>query len=186
MDSSRRPEGDAAFFPARERGYLLFPRRQAQRVGGDFHAAFVVVAATGSEFVFQLGLFGGKRVKVGFGVGVGGVDGIEFGLYVFHVAHRFFDDFAHAFVRIELRLLRQVADADARLRPRFALDVGIHACHDFQQGGFARAIQAKDADFGAGEEGEGDVFEDEATAGDDFAHPVHGEYVLAHCFLRWL
>ena len=98
------------------------------------------MAATGSEFVFQLGLFGGKRVKVGFGVGVGGVDGIEFGLYVFHVAHRFFDDFAHGFFGAKLRFLRQVANADARLRPRFALDVGIHARHDFQQGGFARAV----------------------------------------------
>ena len=107
-------------------------------------------------------------------------------MYVFHVAHRFFNDFAYGFFGVKLRFLRQVADADARLRPRFALDVGINARHDFQQGGFARAVQTEDADFGAGEEGEGDVFQDEAAAGDDFAHPVHGEYVLAHCFLRWL
>ena len=124
-------EGDATFFPARERGYLLFPRRQAQRVGGDFHAALVVVPAAGSEFVFQLGLFGGKRVEIRFRVGVGGVNGIEFRLHVFHVAHRFFDDFAHGFFGVKLRFLRQVADADAGLRPRFALDVGIDACHDF-------------------------------------------------------
>ena len=87
--------------------------------------------APGGEFVFQLGLFGGKRVEIRFRVGVGGVNGIEFGLYVFHVAHRFFDDFAHGFVRIQLRFLRQVADADAGLRPCLALNVGIHACHDF-------------------------------------------------------
>ena len=133
-------EGNAAFFATGERCDWLFPRRQAQRVGGDFHAAFVIMAAARGQFVFQLGLFGGERVKVRVGVGVGGVNGIEFGLYVFHVAHRFFHNFAHGFFGVKLRFLRQVADADARLRPRFALDVGIHACHDFQQGGFARAV----------------------------------------------
>ena len=133
-------EGNAAFFATGERCDWLFPRRQAQRVGGDFHAALVVMAAARGQFVFQLGLFGGERVKVRIRVGVGGVNGIEFGLYVFHVAHRFFDDFAHGFFGVKLRFLRQVADADAGLRPRFALDVGIHARHDFQQGGFARAV----------------------------------------------
>ena len=141
--------------------------------------------AAGGEFVFQLGLFGGERFKVRVGVGVSGIDGIKFGLHVFHVAHRFFHDFAHGFVRIQLRFLRQIADADAGLRPCLALDVGIHARHDFQQGGFARAVQAEDADFGAGKEREGDILEDEAATGDDFAHPAHGKYVLAHWFLRW-
>ena len=45
-------EGDAAFFPARQRRDLLLPRRQAQGVSGDFHAALVVMPAPGGEFVF--------------------------------------------------------------------------------------------------------------------------------------
>jgi len=31
---------------------------------------------------------------------------------------------------IEFGFLRQKADADARLRPRFAVDVAVHASHD--------------------------------------------------------
>ena len=90
-------------------------------------------------------------------------------------------------------VLRVVADGGF-FRPFDAACIGFdvgkffikRAGQKFQQGGFARAVQAEDADFRAGEEGKGDVFQDEATTGDDFAHPVHGEYVLAHCFLRWL
>jgi hypothetical protein len=41
---------------------------------------------------------------------------------------------------IELRLLRQVADLDARLRARLAVEVGIHAGHDAQQARLAEPL----------------------------------------------
>ena len=67
--------------------------------------------------------------------------------------HRELDVAAHVLRRIELRLLRQVADARALRRPRFALKVLVDAGHDAQQRRLARAVGAEDADLGAGIEG---------------------------------
>jgi hypothetical protein len=61
---------------------------------------------------------------------------------------------------VELRLLRQVADAHAGHRRGFALEVLVDAGHDLQQRRLARAVQAEHADLGAGEEGQRDVLED--------------------------
>ena len=65
-------------------------------------------------------------------------------------AERFFDVAAHGFGGIKLRLLRQIANLDAGLRTRFAFDVGIETGHDFQQRGFAGAVQTQHADLCAG------------------------------------
>jgi hypothetical protein len=55
---------------------------------------------------------------------------------------------------VELRLLRQVADRQVRHRRGFADDVLVDAGHDAQHGRLARAVQAEQADLGAGEEAE--------------------------------
>ena len=52
---------------------------------------------------------------------------------------------------VEFRLLRQVADADAGLRPGLAFDILVDAGHDPQQRGLARAVEAEHADLGARE-----------------------------------
>src|SRR5205814_9757792 len=83
-------------------------------------------------------------------------------------------------VRIHHRLLRQVADLQARHRRRLALDVMVDAGHDLEQGRLAGAVQAEDADLGAGEEGERDVLEDLTLGRNDLAHAVHREDVLSH------
>jgi len=90
------------------------------------------------------------------------------------------DLLAHGLGGVELRLLRQVADLDARLRARLAEDVGVHAGHDAQQRRLARAVQAEHADLGAGEEGQRDVLQDLAFRGHHLAHPVHRVHVLRH------
>ena len=69
---------------------------------------------------------------------------------------------------------------DAGQRPGLAVDVGVHARHDAQQGGFAGAVQTQHADLGAGEERQGDVAQDLALRGHDFGDPVHGVDVLGH------
>jgi hypothetical protein len=79
-----------------------------------------------------------------------------------------------------LRLLGQEADFDARLWAGFAENVGINAGHDAQQGGFAGAVQTEHADFGAGEERQGNVLEDFPLGRHDLAHAVHGVDVLGH------
>ncbi|WDT78469.1 MAG: hypothetical protein MPW14_14820 [Candidatus Manganitrophus sp.] len=68
---------------------------------------------------------------------------------------------AHVLGRVELRLLRQVAD----LHPGFArlglaLEVLIDPRHDAQQGGLARTVEPQHADLGAGVKRERNVFED--------------------------
>ena len=62
---------------------------------------------------------------------------------------------------IELRLLLEEADRVAGARADLALEVLVHAGEDLQQRGFARAVEAQDADLGAVEVGEVDVLEDD-------------------------
>ena len=66
---------------------------------------------------------------------------------------------------VELRLLRQVADVDVGQVLHLAVVFLVHARHDAQHGGFARAVQPEQADLGAGEEAEGDVLDDLTLGG---------------------
>jgi hypothetical protein len=72
------------------------------------------------------------------------------------------------------------------LRPGFAKNIGINPGHDAQQGGFAGAVQAEYANLGAGEERQGNVFEDFPLGRYHFAHAVHGVDVLGHAFYSTL
>ena len=67
------------------------------------------------------------------------------------------DVLAHGLGRIELRLLRQVADLQARLRPCLAVEFLVDAGHDLQQRRFARAVVAEHADLGAGKESSSEI-----------------------------
>src|SRR5690606_9884219 len=64
------------------------------------------------------------------------------------------DGLPHGLLRIELRLLREVTDLDARLRARLAVEILVHAGHDPEQRGLAGAVQAQHADLRAGIETE--------------------------------
>ena len=87
----------AALLAAGQRADLGVPRRQAQRVGGDFQLVFDVVVGAGGDDGFQLGLFFGQRVEVGVRVGVGGVHLFQALLRAHHVAHAAFHFLAHGF-----------------------------------------------------------------------------------------
>jgi hypothetical protein len=63
----------------------------------------------------------------------------------------------HVLLGIELRLLRQIADLDARGCPRLAHEVGDLPGQDLQERRLAGAVQADDADLGAGQERQRDV-----------------------------
>jgi hypothetical protein len=139
-----------------------------------------VVAAGGLQQVLQLRLLLGQRVEVGIGLGVGGVDLVEPRLRALDVAEGLLHVAAHVLGRVELRLLLQVADANAGLRPRLALDLGIDARHDPEQGGLAGAVQAEHADLGAREKGQGDVAQDVPLGRHDLRDAVHRVDVLRH------
>ena len=83
------------------------------------------------------------------------------------------DVLAHVLGRIELRLLRQVADAGALGDPALAVQVLVDAGHDAQQRRFARAVDAEHADLGVGIEGQMDVVEDLLAARIGLGEAVH-------------
>ena len=62
--------------------------------------------------------------------------------------------------RVELRLLRQVADLEARRRPRLAEELLVDAGHDPQQRALAGAVVAEHADLGARVERQPDPLQD--------------------------
>ena len=68
--------------------------------------------------------------------------------------------------RIEFGLLRQIADAHAVGRPGFAGEFLVEPGHDPQKRRFARAVDADDADLGAGKELQPDVLQDLACRRD--------------------
>ena len=171
-------ERNAAFFTAGEEAHFGVPRWQAKRVGGDFKLRVGVVAVAGSDDGFEFGLLFGERVKVGVFVAVGRVNLVEARLRGLNAAQAFFNDFAHGFVAVDQRFLRQVADLGAGVRARFAGEIFIHTGHDFEDGGFARAVETQEADFRAGEERKRNVFDDLAFRRNNFAHAVHGVDVL--------
>ena len=136
--------------------------------------------ARGGDDGFELGLFGRQFVEVGIRLGVFGVNLIQARLSVLDHADGFFNHFANGFGRVQLRLLRQVADVQVRHRTGFAVELGVDASHDFQQGGFTRTVQTEHADLGAREKRQGDVFQDFPLRRNNFAQPMHGENVLSH------
>ena len=172
-------ERHAALFAPRKVPDLRIPRRQTQRVGGDFHLRFGV-RTRGGDDRFEARLFGGERVEVRVGLGVGGVHGVKLRLRLDDFAHALFDGFAHGLFGIELRLLREVADLDPGHRNGFAFDVRVNARHDLEERRLACAVQTENADLGAREEGKGNVLEDLSLRRNHLADAIHREYVLSH------
>jgi len=170
----------AAALAARELRRVRVPRRQPQRVGGDLELAVQVPGAGRVDPVLQLALFLQQLVEVRVRVGEGLADLVETVDQRLGLGHAFLDIAAHVLAVVELRLLRQVADAQPRLRPGFALELLVHAGHDPQQGGLARAVVAEHADLGAGEEVEVDVLENLLLRGHDLGQAAHREHVLRH------
>ena len=125
------------------------PRRQAQGIGGDFQLALQVVTVGRLQDGLQLGLLGSQGIEIGVRLGVGGVHLIQARLGVLDLADGFFHHIANGLARVELRLLWQVADIDPRHGAGFAVELGVDAGHDAQQGGLTGAVQAEHADLGA-------------------------------------
>ena len=85
-----------------------------------------------------------------------------------------------AWLRGELGRLVAVSRALAPWAPGFAVDLGVDAGHDAQQGRLTGAVEAEHADLGAREERQGDVLEDFPLRRHDLAEPMHGIDVLSH------
>ena len=170
---------DAALLTARQLADFRVPRRQPQRVRGDFHL-HVRAGTRARDDRLQLRLLGGERVEIGVGLRIGCIHLVEALRRGKNVADAFLDDAAHRRVGIELRLLRQEADAHVGHRHRFAVVFLVLARHDLQQAGLARSVQAQDANLGAWKERQRNILQDDALGRDDLAHTIHRVNVLSH------
>src|SRR6185437_4280577 len=175
-------ERHAPLLTARERRDFRLPGRQAQRIRCNFELALELPAADGIDGILQLRLplEEGIHFRLLERLGEAVADAVELLDQPQGLADAFLHDAAHVTCRIELRLLRQIADADATLRARLAVDLLVQAGHDLEQRRLARAVEAEHADFGAGEERETDIAQNDALRGDDLANPLHGKDVLSH------
>jgi hypothetical protein len=173
-------ERHAALLAAREVVDLRVPRRQAQRVGGDLELRVERVRFGRGEQLLELLLLGGELVEVGVGLGVLRVHLLEALLRLEHFPQAFLDRFAHGVAGLELRLLRQVADADSRHRRGRAFVLLVEARHDLQDRRLAGAIEPQEADLGARVEGERYVLDDLALGRNNLAHADHRVNELGH------
>jgi len=183
LGQQQAAQGHAALFTAGEVADDGVPGGQAQGVCGQLELQVGVLRAAGGDDGFQLALLGGQGIEIGVFVGVGRVDLVEALFGGQHAADAFFNGLADRLLGVHHGLLGQVADLDAGHRDGFALDVLVHARHDLEEGGLARAVHAQHADLGAREETQGDVFEDLPLRGNDLPDSVHGENVLGHGWL---
>ncbi len=122
---------------------------------------------------------------------VGGLVRIVHGEFVVPVEDRLLlgdaehDVAAHAERRLEMRLLRQVADPGALGHEALAGEVGVDARHDAQQRRLARAVDAQHADLGGRIERQVDVVQHLLAAGVGLGQALHVIDELIGCHGRW-
>ena len=175
-------ERDAALFAARQRADRRIPGRQPQGLRRDLELAFDFPAVGRFDRVLQLALFGQQscHLLVTERFGESFADLVEPRDERENPGDAFLDHATNGLAGVELRFLREVADPDARLRPRFAIEVPVDARHDPEQRRLAGAVQAQDADLRAGKEAQADVAQDMALRRHDFREAVRGIDVLGH------
>jgi hypothetical protein len=164
---------DAAALAARELRHVGVAGRQAQRVHGDLDLVVEIPEVVLVDVLLHLRLLVHQLVEVGVGLGERGADLVEAVEHPALVRQRELHVAAHVERRVELRLLRQVADARALVRPRLALKVLVGAGHDAQQARLARAVGPEHADLRARIEREPDVVKDDPRGRDHLAQALH-------------
>jgi hypothetical protein len=147
-------ERDPPPLAARELGNVGIVGRAAQRVHRQVDLGIEIPQPLGLDLVLQLGHL------------VRGLVGIVHRQLVVAVEHRLLGGkpqhhvLAHGLVRIELRLLRQVADAGPLGHPGLAGELLVEPGHDPQQGRLAGAVDTEHADLGVRIERQVDVLQD--------------------------
>ena len=94
------------------------------------------------------------------------------------VRHPFHHITQHVLFRIKLWLLRQVTNLDALSGPGFPGKILVHARHDAQQGGLARAIDPHNTDLGIGQKRQPDIAENLFPAWIGLRETIHDIDVL--------
>ena len=158
---------DAAALAAGELCHIRLVERAAQRVHRLIDLGIEIPQPLGLDLVLQLGHL------VGGGVGIIGsnlVVAVDDGLLRGDALH---DVVADGFLRIELRLLRQVTDGGAGRRPGLAGKFLVEPGHDAKQRRFAGAVDAEHADLGVRVERQVDVLQDLSVGGIGLGQTLH-------------
>ena len=141
---------DAPALAARELRDTGIRRREAERIHRDLELAVEVPAADGVDVILELGLLGEQLVEIGIGLTHGVAHLFEAVEEAFRVGDTVGDVAEHVLALVELRLLREVADAEARRHPHLPAVPVVLAREDAQQCRLPRTIEAEHADLGAG------------------------------------
>ena len=118
--------------------------RTPQRVHRQIDLGIEIPQPLGLDLVLEPGHFVGGLVGI---VQRQFIVAVEDRLLRRHALH---DVFTHRLRRIELRLLRQIADTGALGGPGLAGILVVEFGHDAKKGRLAGAVNAKNADFGVG------------------------------------
>ena len=149
----------AAAFTPRQGFHIGIIRGATKGVHRDTDGGFKLPQVARVDLVLQGGHFIGRLIGVIHRKFVvpfknGGLFG--------HAEH---DVALHVQRGIKVGLLRQVAHLGAFGGPSLTLKIGINSGHDAQQGRFARAVDADNADLDAGQEVQVDILEAFLAAG---------------------
>ena len=142
-------------------------RRTAQRIHRQIDFGVEIPQPLGFDLVLELRHLIGGFVRIVRGNLVIAIDNRFLRRNAFH------DVVANRFGRIELRLLRQVADTSALGGPGFAGKLRVEAGHDAKQRRFAGAVDTKHPDLGIGIERQIDVLQDFPVAGIGLGETLH-------------
>ena len=158
---------DAPLLAAGKLRHVGAVRRAAQRVHRLVDLGVEIPEVLGLDLVLQLGHL------------VSGLVGIVRGELVVAVEDRplrrdaLHDVVADRLCRINLRLLRQIADGRALRHPGFAGKFLVEPGHDAQQRRLAGAVDAEHTDLGVGIERQVDVLQNLAVAGIGLGETLH-------------
>ncbi len=128
-----------------------------QGIHSTFELGVDVPGVGGIEFVLKFGLTGEQGVHLigvfeHIGVAERFIDLVKFSKEVHDGLHTFAHNLDDSFLRVELRVLFEIAHGVAGREDNFALIALVNACYDFQQRRLTGAVQTDDADLGTVEE----------------------------------
>ena len=138
------------------------------------------IASASGDDGFQADLFGSQHIEVRVRLGVSRINFLQSLLRAEYFAQSFLHRFAYRLRWIELRFLRKIADVEIGHGGDFPLDLLVQSSHDFQHGGFSRPVESQQAYLRARKEADGNIFENRAPRGNDFAYAIHGNDILGH------
>ena len=168
-------ERDAPPLAAGQGGDAVVRRRAAQRVHRDLDAPVEVPGVGGVDLLLEPGLLLDQAVHLLVGQLLAEPHG---DLVEPLDQRRQRPDARHDILAdrqrlIEFRLLGQIADLHPVGGPGLAGDAVVQPGHDFEQRGFAGAVQPEHADLGAGEEGQPDILQHLPAAGVGLRQAFH-------------